>query len=838
MKRIGKKIAAAALCLMLAAGMSACGGETAPVFNEQTEGMATAANDAAETEMPAAPKYSHLIQLGDDLPVSRALVAKMLALAYGDRPAIDTLEREIAFADMTADAWYDRFVNACVQFGLMSGGGESFWPESPLTVRQAQQLLDNLNKENPIRIQITEENADKPISYALWADFYIQTLEAMSGGDMAARFGVTVDTAVILATAASHPALPEGQAMTADGPMACAGLHMEAYLDKEVQVIRKGTDIIAVIGIADEKPTMHAAYIVARAADSITVFTGGIERTYEMGAGMPAAAATPAGSICDIQVEDGSVLRVDVYTEEVSGALKRMANNQIELKEAGILPAAGDLKVYSIADGAPKWKSIHALTIGTDAARFILKDGVAVAAVLDKVPSPDRIRVVLSTTGYGGYEHDAVEIMSDTGFIMSCGTEEVLFGAGESLLVSPLSNSDLFGQNRLYIAPINNGRLTVTTIQRNWPNGASPSYRGTLEIARGENGRYIVVNELSLEEYLYAVVPSEMPSGHGVEASKVQAITARSYAYNQMYANRYYRYGANVDDSVLCQVYNNIPENAVSIQAVNETAGKCLSYRGAVISANYFSTSAGMTANAGDVWADGTTMQFPAESAAYLSAVKQTTAGEHGDLSTEDAAAKFLKDWNVQSYDSAFAWFRWNVSMTAAELSASVNRAIKARYEANPKFIRTLQPDGTYASRPIESIGTVQSIEPVSRGAGGNLTCIRIVGTAATVLVYTEYNMRMLLAPVQYTGGADIVLARKDGTTVANYTLMPSAFFTMDETRDESGGLVSVLFHGGGNGHGVGMSQNGVKGMIDAGFESEAILRHYYPGSSVMRIYE
>ena len=831
MKRMGRSIAGT-LCVMIC--LAGCGApsmpEATPVFHMQ-ESPLPSLDEAKATPTPAVPMYTHLIKVGDQVPVSRALVAKMLALAYSDRPLIDALDREIKFSDLEESAWYDRFVNACVQNGLMSGGGGLFQPESPLTVSQAQMLLDNLSADNAIKIQITDENKDKPISYALWIDFYMQTLEA-SGG-MAERFGVTLDTMVVLAEPEGNTQVPEGHVIMADGPMTCAGLNMAPYMDKEVQVLKKDKDVIAVIGIVNDAPVLPAVYIAGKTAENITIFTGGAERTYRFD-----TADMPEGNICDIQIDGDRALRVDVLADEVSGALKSMTKAGIELKETGVLPTAADLKVYSTADGAPKWKSAHALTIGTDIARFVLKDGVVTAAIIDKIPSPDRIRVVLNTTGYGSVIHDEVEITSEAGFSVLCGEETKAYGAGESLIVSPLLNSDLFGQNRIYILPADGGRLTVSSIKRNWPNGTAPSYRGTLEIAKRADGGYVLVNELSLEEYLFAVVPSEMPSGHGVEASKVQAITARSYAYNQLFANRYYEYGANVDDSVSCQVYNNIPENEVSIQAVTETTGKCLSYRGTVISANYFSTSAGMTANVGEVWADGATKQFPSDSVSYLQSVKQYTAGDHGDLSTEEAAAKFLKDWNVESYDSAFSWFRWNVSMTAAELGVSINRSIKARYDANPKLIKTLQADGTYASRAVAGIGTLQNIEPVTRGAGGNLTCIRITGSDATVMVYTEYNIRMILAPVQHAGGTDILLARKDGTTVANYALMPSAFFTMDLTRDEAGGLVSVLFHGGGNGHGVGMSQNGVKGMIDAGFKSEEILRHYYPGSTVMRIYE
>ncbi len=46
-----------------------------------------------------------------------------------------------------------------------------------------------------------------------------------------------------------------------------------------------------------------------------------------------------------------------------------------------------------------------------------------------------------------------------------------------------------------------------------------------------------------------------------------------------------------------------------------------------------------------------------------------------------------------------------------------------------------------------------------------------------------------------------------------------------------------AVFYGGGYGHGVGMSQNGVKGMIDAGYGYEDILKHYYKGISITKKY-
>lgn len=112
-------------------------------------------------------------------------------------------------------------------------------------------------------------------------------------------------------------------------------------------------------------------------------------------------------------------------------------------------------------------------------------------------------------------------------------------------------------------------------------NGNNPEYRGTIELGLND-GKIVVINELSLEQYLYAVVPSEMPSSYGIEALKVQAVCARSYAVSHMNNGALSAYGAQVNDSTDYQVYNVTPENENSISAVKATYGQVLMYNGEI----------------------------------------------------------------------------------------------------------------------------------------------------------------------------------------------------------------------------------------------------------------
>jgi len=248
-----------------------------------------------------------------------------------------------------------------------------------------------------------------------------------------------------------------------------------------------------------------------------------------------------------------------------------------------------------------------------------------------------------------------------------------------------------------------------------------------MEITRAEGG-FIIVNELPIEEYLYAVVPSEMPSYFGVEAAKVQAITARTFAIHQFYENRFRAFGAHVDDSIISQVYNNIPENDVSREAVRATAGLVLAHNGDVILANYFSTSSGVTANFGEVWAAGGT--FPAFTPPYLVSQLQFDADEITDralryavrdLSQEKNADLFFRTTDIPAFERDLPWFRWQVRMTAEELSQSINASLGSRQQANPAMVHALDNTGTGTGRPINNIGRLTSLEITRRGQGGNV---------------------------------------------------------------------------------------------------------------------
>ena len=80
-----------------------------------------------------------------------------------------------------------------------------------------------------------------------------------------------------------------------------------------------------------------------------------------------------------------------------------------------------------------------------------------------------------------------------------------------------------------------------------------------------------------------------------------------------------------------------------------------------------------------------------------------------------------------------------------------------------------------------------------------------------------------------------LTVIRSDGTQVHEMNLLPSAFFTIEEEKDQEEKIKNITLLGGGNGHGVGLSQDGAKGMAERGYRYDEILEHYYKNCEIVK---
>lgn len=316
-------------------------------------------------------------------------------------------------------------------------------------------------------------------------------------------------------------------------------------------------------------------------------------------------------------------------------------------------------------------------------------------------------------------------------------------------------------------------------------------YRGIGEVAFNSKGTLAGINELPMEEYLYGVVPLELPPvPYGeLEAQKSQAVAARTYAMSNL--GKRNSDGYDLLPTTSDQVYGGHDwEHPISTQAVNETRGVVATYDGKLITAVYSSTTGGYTANNEDVW---NTDPVP-----YLRGVPDAQRGkafEHvptlevfknhsNPVSLRNAGnGAFESDWSK--------YHRWTFEWTLDEISDVLS---------------------TYFNKEV---GQVYEINVLERSNSGRVLEIEFVTENGTFYEYKD-RIRTALKYINDNGGQS--------------SLRSTLFYIEPVTNNKTKEVIGFKAYGGGWGHGVGLSQTGAVGMAEKGSSFEEILKHYYQG--------
>lgn len=569
----------------------------------------------------------------------------------------------------------------------------------------------------------------------------------------------------------------------------------------------------------------------------------------------------------------------DILYEKVM--VKDAVNGTVELERSGVIQLAAEVVIEQKLGERVVPRTLQEVMVGADNVETKLNENGEISHMtIIGETERDTMRIgirssIADISDMTQLNHSSITLLSATPFriVDKIGGSSVTAAANQAVsitvstgVITVAQNGEtlLTTNNRIYALPPENGSLIeVSSLTR---AQGKPKYRGQLEITAAEDGSKLrLVNELNMEQYLYQVVPSEMPASFGLEALKAQAVAARTYALADYMSNRFAHYGFHVDDSTSSQVYNNTAEHALIKQAVDATAGQIMVSGGMLVDARYYSTSGGYGASKHEVWADTGTNLFPGTAIPYLTAKSYTFSPTNSeemleiDTSDEDAIKAFYKDLSLTGYDSDSLYFRWKVSLTADELANTINKNIKLRYAADPLFILTEQGKNKFVSKPIpeEGIGELLGMSVAKRGAGGNITELIIEGTTGTYKIIKEYNIRFTIRPTKADTGSetDILAYRAKGgssdydaaSTLKNPSILYSAFFTLDiETIDTAQGngkgkgkgnkdeIVNVTFYGGGNGHAVGMSQYGAQMLGKSGWAYADILNAYYSNMNIV----
>jgi stage II sporulation protein D len=129
----------------------------------------------------------------------------------------------------------------------------------------------------------------------------------------------------------------------------------------------------------------------------------------------------------------------------------------------------------------------------------------------------------------------------------------------------------------------------------------SRAFRGEIGIVRKASGKLMAINYTGLEEYLYGVLYHEISHRWPMDAIKVQAVAARTFALNQMKQNKLQPYDVTCD--IYSQVYGGRQSEKWSTnRAVNITRRQVLTYKGEIFPAYYHAACAGHTEDASNLW--------------------------------------------------------------------------------------------------------------------------------------------------------------------------------------------------------------------------------------------
>ena len=126
-----------------------------------------------------------------------------------------------------------------------------------------------------------------------------------------------------------------------------------------------------------------------------------------------------------------------------------------------------------------------------------------------------------------------------------------------------------------------------------------------------------------------------------------------------------------------------------------------------------------------------------------------------------------------------------------------------------------------------DQTGEIEKVRITKRGNSGIARNMVLYGKQSSVTIEGQMEIRELLC------SPDVVIRKQDGSETSGFDLLPSAYFYI--TQDKEG---NYQLHGGGFGHGVGMSQNGANDLAEAGYGYEEILSHYYNGTELEKLRE
>lgn len=334
-----------------------------------------------------------------------------------------------------------------------------------------------------------------------------------------------------------------------------------------------------------------------------------------------------------------------------------------------------------------------------------------------------------------------------------------------------------------------------------WQRNENQLFSGQLRII-ADQGKLIAINDIGLESYLKSVISSEMSANASEALLRAHAVVSRSWLLRQLHdvgkhpcglTSRTFTTevdGQTVDE--LCCWHDREDHTLFDVCADDH----CQRYQGLTRQTSPAVEAAvdatrGMVLTYGDEICDarfskccgGRSETFgncwEDASHPYLEAVDDPFC----DTTDTEILDQVLNGYDREAPD----FYRWEVTYTPAELS------------------------GLIARRSGVDFGDIEELRPLTRGQSGRIVRLLVRGSRRTMVVGKELEIRRWLSESH---------------------LRSSNF---EVTRDADG---RFILRGRGWGHGVGLCQIGAAVMGAKGYSAREILQHYFPKSTLTKIYE
>lgn len=362
----------------------------------------------------------------------------------------------------------------------------------------------------------------------------------------------------------------------------------------------------------------------------------------------------------------------------------------------------------------------------------------------------------------------------------------------------------------------------VIGIDFHWEQKEKQIFEGSFSIIN-KNGKLKLINQLDVERYLQSVVSSEMNSESPFEYLKAHSIISRSWLLAQLNSKRELKlkskFQITEDEKIVwrdqtehedfdvcaddhCQRYQGLTRLASNraLDAVRETYGMVLIYDDEICDTRYSKCCGGITEEFQNVWQDvhypylksvydseNQNQAFPKTEEEFEKFIK-SKPDAYCNTNNEDLLKKVLNDFDLITKD----FFRWKIEIKQLALKTLLEIKLGIDF------------------------GEIKNLIPIERGKSGRIKKLKIVGTKREFIIGKELEIRRALSEKH---------------------LYSSAFVVEPIYKDGSEIPCKFILNGAGWGHGVGFCQIGGVVMAANGKSYEEILKHYFQGAELKKIY-